>query len=97
VPVCVTDQPDAARAVAAEQLRTYGLLSAYRATLSREGLDGPEELLIAGTEPEVRERIATYESAGATELRVNALCASAAEVERTRAFLGALCEEKNRR
>ena len=83
--------------MAAEQLRTYGFLPAYQATLAREGLDGPEGLLIAGTEPEVRERIAAYESAGATDLRVNALCASPGEVERTRAFLGALCKEKNRR
>jgi F420-dependent oxidoreductase-like protein len=97
VPVCVTDRPDAARAVAAEQLRTYGFLPAYRATLAREGLEGPEGLLIAGSEPEVRERIEAYECAGATDLRVNALCASPGEVERTRAFLGALCKEKNRR
>jgi hypothetical protein len=93
----VTDRPDAARTVAAERLRTYGFLPAYRATLAREGLDGPEGLLIAGSEPEVREHIEAYESAGATDLRVNALCASPGEVERTRAFLGALCEEKNRR
>ena len=97
VPVCVTDAPEAARAVAAEQLRTYGLLPAYRATLAREGLDGPEGLLVAGTEAKVRERLAAYESAGATDLRVNTLCATPAEAQRTRAFLATLCQERNRR
>jgi hypothetical protein len=92
----VTDAPDRARAFAAEQLKMYGLLPAYRRTLAREGVDGPEELLAAGTEHQVRERIAAYESAGATDLRVNALCATAEESERTRAFLRGLCAEKNR-
>lgn len=96
VPVCVTDAPERARAFAAEQLRLYGTLPAYRATLTREGLDGPEGLLAAGTEQEVRDRIEAYESAGATDLRVNTLCATSAETERTRAFLRDLCAEKNR-
>jgi F420-dependent oxidoreductase-like protein len=90
VPVCVTDAPDRARAVAADQLRVYGLLPAYRATLAREGLTGPEGMLAAGTEDEVRERIAAFESAGATDLRVNVLGATPDEVERTRAFLRTL-------
>ncbi len=94
--VCVTDAADAARAIAAEQLRMYGVLPAYRVTLAREGLAGPEGLLIVGTEAEVRDRIAAYESAGATDVRVNALCATQAEAERTRAFLRDLCARQNR-
>jgi F420-dependent oxidoreductase-like protein len=96
IPVCVTDAPDRARAVAAEQLKTYGFLPAYRTTLAREGLDGPEGLLAAGTDDDVRERIAAYESASATDLRVRPLCATAEDAERTRAFLRRLCAEKNR-
>jgi alkanesulfonate monooxygenase SsuD/methylene tetrahydromethanopterin reductase-like flavin-dependent oxidoreductase (luciferase family) len=96
IPVCVTDKPGRARAVAAEQLNMYGFLPAYRTTLAREGLAGPEGLLAAGTEPEVRGRIAAYESAGATDLRVRALCATPAEAEQTHAFLRGLCAEKNR-
>jgi hypothetical protein len=95
--VCVTDLPDRARAFAAEQLKLYGFLPAYRATLAREGLDGPEGLLAAGMEHEVRERIAAYESAGATDLRVSALCATPEDAQRTRAFLHGLCAEKNHR
>ena len=96
IPVCVTDAPDRARAVAAEQLKMYGFLPAYRATLAREGLEGPEGLLATGTEQEVRERVAAYESAGATDLRVSALCATPEDAERTHAFLRGLCAEKNR-
>jgi 5,10-methylenetetrahydromethanopterin reductase len=96
-PICVTDAPERARAMAAEQLKLYGVLPAYRATLTREGFDGPEGLLIAGTEQEARERIAAYETAGATDIRVSALCATPEEGERTRAFLRDLCAEKNTR
>jgi alkanesulfonate monooxygenase SsuD/methylene tetrahydromethanopterin reductase-like flavin-dependent oxidoreductase (luciferase family) len=64
--------------------------------LAREGLDGPEGLLAAGTEHEVRERIAAYESAGATDLRVSALCATPEDADRTHTFLRNLCAEKNR-
>jgi alkanesulfonate monooxygenase SsuD/methylene tetrahydromethanopterin reductase-like flavin-dependent oxidoreductase (luciferase family) len=97
IPVCVTDAPDRARAVAAEQLKMYGFLPAYRKTLAREGLDGPEGLLAAGSEQEVRERIAAYEAAGSTDLRLSALCATPEDAERTRAFLHGLCAEKNHR
>ena len=43
---------------------------------------------------EVRERIAAYESAGATDLRVSARCATPEDAERTHAFLRGLCAEK---
>lgn len=96
LPVCVTRDAARARAAAAEQLRMYGFLPAYRATLAREGLDGPEGLLAAGTEDVVRERLAAYESAGATDLRVNTLCPTNEDAERTQAFLQRLCAEMNR-
>jgi F420-dependent oxidoreductase-like protein len=96
LPVCVTSDAGRARAAAAEQLKMYGFLPAYRATLAREGCDGPEGLLAAGTEDAVRERIAAYESAGATDLRVNTLCPTTEDAERTHAFLQRLCAGKNR-
>lgn len=96
VPACVTDDPDRARAFAAEQLRLYGALPAYRATLDREGLEGPEGMLAVGSEDAVRARLLEFEAAGATDLRVNTLCATPEEAERTHALLRALCAEKNR-
>jgi F420-dependent oxidoreductase-like protein len=93
VPVCVTDAPDRARAFAAEQLKLYGQLPAYRAMLEREGVQGPEDLLVTGPEDAVREQLAAFEEAGATDLRVGALCPTPEEGGRTRALLRALCQE----
>jgi alkanesulfonate monooxygenase SsuD/methylene tetrahydromethanopterin reductase-like flavin-dependent oxidoreductase (luciferase family) len=96
VPVCVTNNPERARAFAAEQLKLYGTLPAYRATLDREGLGGPEGLLAVGSEEVVRERLLAFEAAGATDLRVNTLCPTPEDTERTHAFLRGLCREENR-
>lgn len=93
IPVCVTDAPDRARAFAAKQLSMYGRLPAYRAMLEREGVDGPEHLLATGSEDAVREQLAAFAKAGATDLRVSALCPALAETERTREMLGSLCRE----
>ena len=48
-----------------------------------------------GTEDVVRQKLTAFESAGATDLRVNVLCPTPDETERTRAFLRMLCAEKN--
>jgi F420-dependent oxidoreductase-like protein len=93
VPVCVTDDVAAARAFAAQKLRVYGALPAYRAMLEREGVGGPEDLLVAGSAAKVRDQLAEYAAAGATDLRAGALCAGEAETERTRALLGELARQ----
>jgi F420-dependent oxidoreductase-like protein len=90
VPVCVTDDVAAVRAFAAQRLAVYGGLPAYRAMLEREGVAGPQELVVAGSESQVRDTLGEYARAGATDLRAGALCPSAAESERTRALLGSL-------
>jgi alkanesulfonate monooxygenase SsuD/methylene tetrahydromethanopterin reductase-like flavin-dependent oxidoreductase (luciferase family) len=70
-------------------------LPAYRTTLTRGELDGPEGLLAVGSEDVVRERLLAFEAAGATDLRVNTLCPTPEETERTHALLRALCAERN--
>jgi hypothetical protein len=97
VPVCVTDAPERARSFAAERLKLYGQLPAYRAMLEREGVEGPEDLLATGPENVVREQLAAVEEAGVTDLRVGALCPTPEEDERTRALLRALCAERRER
>src|SRR5262245_6492904 len=54
MPVCVTDDADAARARAAEVFQVYGFLPSYRAMLDREGATGPADIAIVGTDAEVR-------------------------------------------
>jgi F420-dependent oxidoreductase-like protein len=88
--VCVTDDPSAARARAASVQAMYGSLPAYQAMLQAEGVDGPEGLMIAGTEAEVADGLQRYISAGATDLRVTILQGSDAELDRTRALLRTL-------
>jgi F420-dependent oxidoreductase-like protein len=90
VAVCVTDDASSARAFAEQRLRVYGTLPAYRAMLEREGVAGPQELLVAGSESLVRDALAVYAEAGATDLRAGALCPTAAESERTRELLSSL-------
>ncbi|MFP6641150.1 MAG: TIGR03564 family F420-dependent LLM class oxidoreductase [Myxococcota bacterium] len=87
LPVCVTDDPERARAFAAKRLMVYGQLPAYQAMLEREGVSGPEGILAVGSEDEVRDRFFRYAEAGATDLRVSDLCASPEESERTRELL----------
>ena len=95
VPICVTEDRKRARAHAAEKLAVYGTLPAYQAMLEREGVTGPEDIVAIGTEQEVRERLASYERAGATDLRVSDLCPTSDESARTRELLVELAAEHN--
>ena len=90
VNVCVTDDPGAARARAAEQLALYGTLPAYRAMLYAVGVHGPEDLLIAGDEDTVAAGLDAYAHAGATDVRVSVIAADERETARTRALLRSL-------
>jgi F420-dependent oxidoreductase-like protein len=90
LPVCVTDDVARAKRHAVETLAIYGTLPAYRATLDREGVDGPADLLIAGDETAVRERVAALADAGATDLRAAELCPHDDDRARTRALLRSL-------
>ncbi len=67
LPVCVTSDETAARAEAARAFEMYGYLPSYRAMLDREGVDGPADVAIVGTEAEVSERIASLGETGVTE------------------------------
>lgn len=89
-PVCVTDDPDGARARAGDMLSMYGMLPSYRAMLDREGVAGPADLTIAGTHDEVVEQVEQYSDAGATEFLAVNYSADPAEYEATRAALRTL-------
>src|SRR5436305_934805 len=63
LPICVTNNPDAARERAARSLGFYGQLPSYRAMLDREGADGPADVMIVGSESEVERRLEELEDA----------------------------------
>lgn len=70
LPTCVTDDPGAARELAADMFSIYGQLPSYRAMLDREGAAGPADVAIVGTAAEVTARIEALFDAGATEFVV---------------------------
>jgi len=68
LPICLTDDVDAAREFIAETLKLYGTLPSYRAMLDREGVAGPADLALVGDEAALRTNIARLRDAGVTDL-----------------------------
>jgi len=89
LPVCVTDDPDAARERAARIFAIYGELPSYRAMLDREGATGPADVAIVGDEDAVSAQISALAEAGVTDF-VAGEYTTGAEGSRTRAFLRTL-------
>lgn len=67
LPVWVTDHEDIARDMVASFLTGYGDLPSYRTMLDVEGVDGPADISLIGTEDKVREGLEALRAAGATE------------------------------
>ena len=67
LPVWVTERPDDARDLLAKALAVYPTLPSYRAMLDIEGVHGPADISLVGSEDEVREGLARVAAAGATE------------------------------
>ncbi len=89
LPVCVTDDRDAARARAAEVFAIYGMLPSYRAMLDREGAAGPADVAIVGAEDTVAAQITALADCGVTDF-VAGEFATGADRQRTRALLKTL-------
>jgi 5,10-methylenetetrahydromethanopterin reductase len=89
LPVCVTDDPAAARAGAEEGFAIYGQLPSYRAMLDKEGAAGPGDVAIVGDEDAVAAQILALADAGVTDF-IAAEVARGEERERTRSLLKAV-------
>lgn len=72
LPVCVTDDVDAARARADRDYAIYGQLPSYRAMLDREGAATPADVAIIGTASEVADRIRDLAGSGVTTFAASA-------------------------
>src|SRR4051812_16183390 len=83
LPVCVTSDADSARARAAEVFAVYGQLPSYRAMLDKEGVAGPEDVAIVGTEEEVSAQIRDLATAGVTDFAAGEY-GTGSETKRTR-------------
>ncbi len=87
LPVCVTDDEAGIRAMIGKGLSMYGQLPSYRAMFEREGVDGPGDVAVVGSEDQVREALAGLSSAGVTDFAATEFTPGGAERERTRAVL----------
>ncbi len=67
LPVAVCDDPADAREKAARAFAIYGTLPNYQRMLNKEGVSGPAEVAIVGTEAEVEKQIRDIASAGSTD------------------------------
>lgn len=67
LPVCLTDAEADVRARIAEQFALATRVPEYRATLDREGVDGPQDVAIVGTEAQVVRALTRLADAGVTE------------------------------
>jgi 5,10-methylenetetrahydromethanopterin reductase len=86
LPICVTNDIDAARVRAARDFQVYGFLPSYRAMLDREGAEGPADVAIVGDDATVAKRVRSLADAGVTEY-VASIYGSREERARTRALL----------
>jgi len=86
LPICVTDDPDAARTRAAQEFQVYGFLPSYRAMLDREGAENPGSVAIAGDDATIEKELGRLRDAGVTEF-VASIFGTRDERERTRALL----------
>jgi F420-dependent oxidoreductase-like protein len=67
LPICVTNDVDAARERAASEFQIYGFLPSYRAMLDLEGAAGPGDVAIVGDESAVEKELQRLADAGVTE------------------------------
>ncbi len=92
-PILLTDDPDGARATAAQTFAIYGGLPSYRAMLDLEGVEGPGDLALAGDEKTLEAAIRRFADAGVTDFQASIFPHGAdgrKAVMRTHAFLGEL-------
>jgi alkanesulfonate monooxygenase SsuD/methylene tetrahydromethanopterin reductase-like flavin-dependent oxidoreductase (luciferase family) len=94
LPVCVTADREGAAVRAAETFAAYGSLPSYRAMLDREGVAGPADIAIIGTEAEVQERIGALAGIGVTDFAAVEFGATPDEVADTREALKGLLAAK---
>ena len=89
LPVCVTDDPAAARARAADEFVVYGMLPSYRAMLDREGAAGPADVAIVGDAATVTGAVEHLAEIGVTDF-APALFGSRSDRTATREVLAGL-------
>ena len=84
LPVCVTNDREAALQRAAQVFVVYGQLPSYRAMLDKEGAAGPADIAIIGSASEVADRIMALSEIGVTDFAAVEFGATPDEIADTR-------------
>lgn len=71
VPALVSDDADAARSAAAQQLAFYETIPSYQKVIAREQVSSVAELAAVGSAAQVREQLQRYLDAGATDVAIS--------------------------
>ena len=95
LPVCVTTTAPEVRARIAEEFALAAQVLEYRATFDREGVAGPQDVAIVGTETEVAQALTRLGEAGVTEFMA-APYGTTAEQHRTIDLLAELAHRTGR-
>ena len=82
VPVVVSDDADAARARATEELTFYETIPSYARVIAREGADRAADIAAVGPPEDVRRQLQRYGDAGATDLVLSQLRSDPADPQR---------------
>lgn len=89
LPVCVTDEPAGARALAGKLFKVYSDVPSYRTILDRDGKATVAEAGLIGGEDEVLEGLAALADAGTTDFGAAVFAANPEDRARTMALLAA--------
>lgn len=87
LPVAVTDDPDGTREAVARSLQVYGQLPSYRAMLDIEGVEGPADLAMLGSEAQVSEALSALADTGVTDFAAVVTARTPDDTDRTLAVL----------
>lgn len=71
LPTAVCDDAAAGRRAAAAAYERYGQLANYRRILDIEGVEGPSEVAVVGSEESLRQQLEQFAAAGATDFIAN--------------------------
>ena len=93
LPVCVTSDESAVRSRIGQSLAMYGQLPSYRAMFDREGVDGPGDVAIVGSNEAVSEQIAVMAEAGVTDFAASEFALNPEDRAATRSLLKSLAQD----
>jgi 5,10-methylenetetrahydromethanopterin reductase len=87
VPLVLTSDEAAGRAMVDQQLDPYRHIPSYRAMLDREGADGPGDVALVGNEAQLRLQLRQLEDMGVTDVNAVLVHTELETYERTLQFL----------